>query len=83
MTHLKRALFVCLVVVGCKSGEGERCQVNDDCASPLVCNPAKNTCQQAGVTGQIDAAPVIDAPPADAPTDGMGSGSGSGSGSAI
>ena len=33
-----------LIVVGCKQGEGERCQVDDDCDSGLVCNKAKNTC---------------------------------------
>ena len=81
MTHVKRALLVCLIVAGCKQGEGERCQVDDDCQSPLVCNKAKNTCQSSG-SGLLDET-VPDGPPADAPVDGMGSGSGSGSGSAI
>lgn len=78
MTHLKHVLLIGLFAVGCKSGEGDRCQVDSDCASPLVCNMAKNTCQQMGQTGQIDAT-VPDAPPGDAAVDGMGSGSGSGS----
>jgi hypothetical protein len=61
---VKRALFICLVLVGCKSGEGERCQVDDDCQAPLVCNKAKNTCATSG-GGGLDAS-VPDGPPADA-----------------
>ena len=64
---MKRVLFICLLVAGCKSGEGERCQVDDDCQAPLVCNKAKNTCQSttggdldAAVPPQVDAA--VDAP---------------------
>jgi len=62
----------------CKQGQGDRCQVNDDCESPLVCNKAKNTCengtggdQDAGI---IDAIPQSDAgvdAPQDAPRDAM------------
>lgn len=46
--------------VGCKQGLGERCQINDDCVSPYVCNQAKMQCQQT-TTGGIDAT-VVDAP---------------------
>ena len=65
---MKRAVFICFLMVGCKSGEGERCQVNDDCRDPLVCNIAKNTCQDPGVSAVFDAE-VPDGPPADAAVD--------------
>lgn len=66
---MKRMLWIGLfVLAGCKQGEGERCQVDDDCARPLVCNKAKNTCQSSS-GGDLDA-PLpdgnIDAPMADA-----------------
>ena len=69
---MKRAVFMCLLLVGCRSGEGERCQIDDDCRDPLVCNIAKNTCQDPGVSTSQDADippqpdAGIDAPP-DAP----------------
>ena len=68
---MKRLVLVCLVTAGaafaaCKSGEGERCQIDDDCSPPLVCNKAKNTCQST-TGGDLDAS-VPDAPPADAST---------------
>jgi hypothetical protein len=51
----------------CKQGQGERCQVDEDCSSGLVCNKAKNTCQST-TGGDLDA-DVIDAAPADAEVD--------------
>jgi hypothetical protein len=59
------------LVLGCKQGEGERCQVNADCDDGLICNQATNPprCQQPSSSGGIDATvPDIfpDAPP-DAP----------------
>jgi len=54
--------------VACKQGKGDRCQIDDDCASGLVCNKATNTCQET-TGGGIDATvpdAAIDAPP-DAP----------------
>ena len=76
---MKRLLLMIAVLtsaayVGCKQGDGDRCQVNDDCASG-VCNKAKGTCALDQDTDEIDAAVIIDAPldafvpPADAPTD--------------
>jgi hypothetical protein len=64
---VKRVLIVCsLGLVGslamlaaCKQGQGDRCQVDDDCESGLVCNKAKNTCQS--TTGGDQDAAVIDA----------------------
>jgi hypothetical protein len=61
-------------VVGCRQGEGDRCQVDDDCDSGLVCNRATLSCA-AKNAGNLDAdvapqpeidAAVIDAMP-DAP----------------
>ncbi|MBL0215701.1 MAG: hypothetical protein IPQ07_17700 [Myxococcales bacterium] len=54
-------------VVACKQGEGDRCQVNADCESGLVCNQATQSCAKTS-GGGIDA-DVPDGPPADAPDD--------------
>lgn len=64
---MKRALLICLIVAGCKQGEGERCQVDNDCQSPLVCNKAKNTCQ--GTSGGDLDASIPDGPKVDAAGD--------------
>lgn len=58
-------LGLTLALSSCKQGEGERCQIDDDCEDGLVCNPAgtERECQQAGGP-VIDAAPTPDAPPA-------------------
>ena len=70
---MKKLLFIALVLGGCKQGLGERCQVNDDCVSPYVCNQAKMQCQET-TTGGIDATvpdarfTTVDAPAADAPS---------------
>ena len=55
-------------IVGCDQGEGERCQSQDDCESPLVCNLATGTCSSKNTSGQIDAT-VPDGPPPDAAVD--------------
>ena len=69
---MKRTLLLCCLVAGavlyaCKQGEGERCQVDADCAEHLVCNKAKNTCQ-ATSGGDLDAT-IPDMVPIDAPPD--------------
>lgn len=56
-------------VVGCRQGEGDRCQVDDDCASPLVCNKATQSCARTNgggidainLDGPIDVAVPVDA----------------------
>jgi hypothetical protein len=87
---VKRLIVIAIAVVAaCKQGKGERCQVMDDCQSPLVCNTATNTCQD--TSGNPIDAEVPDGPAGiDAMVDagsgsgsGAGSGSGSGSGSAL
>lgn len=60
-----------IAFAGCKQGEGERCQVNEDCEEGLVCNQATEQCALPG-GGGIDATvpdgPTVDAAP-DAPPD--------------
>jgi hypothetical protein len=36
-------LVFCLAMSGCTQGEGERCQLTDDCMSGLVCELGGNT----------------------------------------
>ena len=55
-------LFLAVNTGGCKQKEGEICQIDDDCASGLICNAATGKCQTPG-SGQIDAAPIVDAAP--------------------
>jgi hypothetical protein len=52
------------LIASCKQGEGERCQVDDDCESPLVCAQATQTCATSNTSSGIDALPPIDAPDA-------------------
>lgn len=62
------ALGTSLGGAGCKSGEGERCQITSDCADGLVCADSTNTCVES-VSGGIDGGGVdaaIDASEADA-----------------
>jgi hypothetical protein len=74
---VKRLFFVGILALvsslvtlaACKQGQGERCQIDDDCDSMLVCNKAKNTCQSTD-GDELDAS-VIDAAPADAPPDAL------------
>ena len=65
---MKRVLFAVFVaslipialVAACKQGEGERCQVNDDCESPLVCAQATHTCASSQSSSGIDANLPVD-----------------------
>jgi hypothetical protein len=58
------------VLLGCKQGEGERCQVNSDCESGLQCNQGTKppSCQKTVGGGVAATVPDfdIDAPPVDA-----------------
>jgi hypothetical protein len=51
------------VLGGCKEGVGDRCLVDKDCASGLVCNQAQMVCAEPGTSGGIDATigPPMDA----------------------
>ena len=55
------ALF--LGLAACKQGEGEYCQINDDCKDGLVCAPTTSTCQAPADVINEDAG--IDAQPID------------------
>jgi len=61
------AIALCSVLAAaCKQGRGERCQVDSDCESPLICSRAEpKTCGD-GTGEGIDAA----VPPSDAAPDG-------------
>jgi len=67
---VKQKLFaivlVSLLTAGCRQGLGDRCQINADCQSGLVCNQAKEggQCDRTTSNG-IDAEP----PPFDAATE--------------
>lgn len=65
---MKYLFLLGFLVAGCKQGKGERCQINDDCTTGLVCNQATNTCQET-TGGGIDAT-VPDGPKNDAALDG-------------
>lgn len=57
-------------LTACKSGLGERCQVNADCGDGLVCAPSTDTCAESAENGMdagIDA--PQDGPDGDAPAD--------------
>lgn len=58
------------LLAACKQGEGERCQVNDDCEDGLNCSVATQTCEERASVTEIDAT-VPDAEPADAAIDAM------------
>jgi hypothetical protein len=55
------AVLAAAAYVGCKQGDGDRCQVDDDCASG-VCNKAKGTCALDQNTMDTDGSIIIDAP---------------------
>ena len=54
------ALAATVGFIACKQGKGDRCQVDDDCTPPLVCNMGSLVCSSTS-GGGIDAL-VIDAP---------------------
>lgn len=60
------ALVAFVGIAGCKQGEGERCQLDDDCESPLICNQATQECARTESSGGIDVLVPIDGPPIDA-----------------
>ena len=72
---MKRVLFASLFAAvfavwsftACKSDEGQRCQVDADCADNLSCNQATGTCSSGGAG--MDDADIIDMVPADASAD--------------
>ncbi len=69
---MKRLLLaiplVLALVPGCKGGEGDVCQIDNDCSSPLSCNAGTGRCQQPGGS-IVDAAPIVDSAVVDAAAD--------------
>ena len=63
-TFLGTALLV-LAFWSCKQGEGEVCQIDDDCETGLECNAGTMRCQSPGAD-RSDASPRADAGPEDA-----------------
>ncbi|HSK03795.1 MAG TPA: hypothetical protein VK932_21225 [Kofleriaceae bacterium] len=55
-------------IASCKQGEGERCQVQEDCEEGLTCNIGEGLCREVG-GGDIPAPLPPDAP-LDTPPDG-------------
>jgi hypothetical protein len=57
------ALFglLALAATACQQGEGQRCQINDDCESGLICTN-QGVCGTSN-TGNADAGPTPDARP--------------------
>ena len=54
---------------GCKQGEGDRCQIDDDCEGTLVCSTSEHVCRSTTSSPSVDA--MVDArSPADAGPDG-------------
>ena len=63
-TWLKSSVFVGLLalgLLGCKQGEGEVCQINEDCEEGLECNAGTRRCQKPGTAGAPDASVGPDA----------------------
>ena len=59
-------------MIACRQGEGDRCQVNADCASGLVCNQATQSCAKTsggGIDAMAPPPPMPDAAEIDAPVD--------------
>jgi hypothetical protein len=61
------ALVAAAGFIACRQGKGDRCQTDDDCTTPLVCNKGSQVCSST-TGGGIDALP-LDAGPPDAPPD--------------
>lgn len=56
------ALALALSLTGCEQGEGDVCQVDEDCEIGLSCNATTGLCQPTGGPA-IDASPTPDAAP--------------------
>jgi hypothetical protein len=63
------ALLIPVVLTGCLQGLHQRCEVNSDCNSGLVCSAASGTCISTTITadGLTPDAKPIDAAPFDSP----------------
>jgi hypothetical protein len=67
MRRLKVALLVLataalsvavpVALSACKQGEGQRCQIQDDCEGDLICSTGDHVCRVFVPAGAADAAP--------------------------
>ena len=64
-TALLGSALLAVTLAACKQGEGEVCQIDDDCESGLECNAGTMRCQSPGAD-RADAAPPADAGAPDA-----------------
>jgi len=67
-TLLKTVIVVSFLAAslgGCKQGEGDVCQIGDDCEDGLECNAGTRRCQRPGTVTPPDAS-TVDANTADA-----------------
>jgi hypothetical protein len=80
MKKLIAIAVMSLATWGCKQGQGERCQVDTDCADGLTCSQAEPKTCGGNNSDEFDAEPAVDAKldapvdaaidaPIDAPTD--------------
>jgi hypothetical protein len=53
------SIAVPVVLTACKQGDGQRCQIQDDCEDGLICSPGDHVCRQNVTTTPADA--MIDA----------------------
>jgi hypothetical protein len=66
---LSLSLLLLALAPACKQGEGERCQIDDDCSGGLVCSDSQHICVGTGGSPP-DGVPIPDAHPPDATVDG-------------
>ncbi len=67
LTACLASALLAVTLAGCKQGEGEVCQIDDDCESGLECNAGTMRCQSPGAD-RADASPPADASAPDAGT---------------
>jgi hypothetical protein len=65
VASLGLSLLVLVGIGSCKQGEGQRCQIQDDCEEGLLCNVGEGVCRAAS-SEAIDAE-LPEAPPPDVP----------------
>ncbi|HMU39874.1 MAG TPA: hypothetical protein PKE31_12780 [Pseudomonadota bacterium] len=64
MTTVRLFGFVCLLgglsmLASCKQGEGERCQLDEDCTEGLYCELAGNTRAQGGFCKLLNSSSTV------------------------
>lgn len=75
LTAFLGAALLAVTLAACKQGEGEVCQIDDDCETGLECNAGTMRCQSPGAD-RADARPPSDAGAPDAGTPDAGADAG-------